>query len=93
MAELAAARIVDSVLASNSKSGYTFIVTPTPAVLGTSAATFKATCVPTSTGGALRSGTRKFGITQDGGMHVQSDALGTHLTDAELALGTNILRN
>jgi prepilin-type N-terminal cleavage/methylation domain-containing protein len=93
MAELRTARIVDVVLASNSKNGYNFIVTESDAVPGTSPSTFKATCVPAVTSGVLRSGSRKFGMTQDGGMHGQTDALGTHLTDAELALTTNIIRN
>lgn len=93
MAELSAARMVDGVLASNSKSGYTFEVTETDAVTGTSPSTFKATCVPSVPTGVLRSGTRKFGITQSGVMHAQNDSLVTHLTDAELALTTNILLN
>lgn len=93
MAELAAARMVDGVLASNSKSGYSFEVTETDGVPGTSPASFKATCVPSVPGGVLKSGTRKFGMTQSGVMHAQTDALGTQLTDAELALTTNILRN
>ena len=93
MAELSTASLVDGVLATNAKSGYTFIVTETDAVAGTSLATFKATCVPTIVSGASQSGTRKFGVTQDGVMHGQTDALATHLTDAQLALTTNVLGN
>lgn len=92
MAELSAARIIDAALASNSKHGYTFAVTETDAVAGTSPASFKATCVPSIPSGALRTGSQKFGITQSGVMHGQTDALGIHLTDAELALTSNILR-
>jgi prepilin-type N-terminal cleavage/methylation domain-containing protein len=93
MAELLTASLVDGVLGNNQKSGYTFVVTETDLVAGVSLATFKATANPTVTGGVSQSGTRKFGIRNDGVMHGQTDALGTALTDAELALTTNVLGN
>jgi prepilin-type N-terminal cleavage/methylation domain-containing protein len=93
MAELLAASLVDGVLGGNQKSGYTFVVTETDLVAGVSLATFKATANPTVTGGVSQSGTRKFGVRDDGVMHGQTDALGTALTDAELALTTNVLGN
>jgi prepilin-type N-terminal cleavage/methylation domain-containing protein len=93
MAELLGANLVDGVLGSNQKSGYTFVVTETDLVAGTSLATFKATCIPTVASGVSQSGTRKFGVRDDGVMHGQTDALTTHLTDAELALTTNVLGN
>src|SRR5262245_33915576 len=43
MTELNTANLIDAVLASNTKSGYTFVVTETDLVAGTSLATFKAT--------------------------------------------------
>ena len=93
MAELLTANLIDAVLASNQKSGYTFVVTETDLVAGTSLATFKATANPTITSGVSQSGTRKFGVRDDGVMHGQTDVLGTALTDAQLASTTNVLGN
>ena len=85
--------LIDAVLSSGSKSGYTFVVTPAAAVAGVSAATFAATANPTVTSGVSQTGTRKFGVTQDGVMHGQTDNLGTALTAAELAATNNVLGN
>jgi type IV pilus assembly protein PilA len=93
MAELLNARLVDSVLGNGQKSGYTFVVTETDLVLGTSPAQFKVTANPRITSGASQSGTRKFGMREDGVMHGQTDTLATPLTDAELALLTNVIGN
>jgi type IV pilus assembly protein PilA len=93
MAELLTAQLVDAVLGGNQKSGYTFVVTETDMNPGVTLATFKATCIPTVASGVSQSGTRKFGVRDDGVMHGQTDALGTHLTDAELASTTNVLGN
>jgi hypothetical protein len=93
MTELLGASLVDPVLGSNQKSGYTFVVTETDLVAGTSLATFKATCIPTIPSGVSQSGTRKFGIRDDGVMHGQTDTLTAHLTDTELASTTNVLGN
>src|SRR5438128_9558030 len=82
--------LIDAVLSSNSKSGYTFVVTPVAAVPGTSAATFSATANPTVISGVSQTGTRKFGTTEDGVMHGQTDALGTALTAAELNATNNV---
>ena len=48
MAELSGQNLVDPVLATNGKSGYTFAVNETDLVAGTSPATFYATGVPRS---------------------------------------------
>jgi prepilin-type N-terminal cleavage/methylation domain-containing protein len=93
MTNLSAASLVDGQLATNQKSGYTFAVTATAAVAGTSHSTFKATCFPTINTGVSQTGTRKFGVTEDGVMHGQTDTLGTQLTDAELLLTTNVMGN
>ena len=85
--------LIDAVLASSSKSGYTFVVTPVAAVPGTSAATFSAVCRPTVASGVSQTGTRKFGVTEDGVMHGQTDALGTPLDATELAATNNVLGN
>ena len=93
MADLSTVSLVDGSLASNVKSGFTFIVTKADAVAGTSQATFKATCIPTIASGVSQSGTRKFGLTEDGVMHGQTDALTAHLTDAQLLATTNVMGN
>lgn len=95
MAQLgpAGGRLIDAVLASGTKSGFLFVVTPVDFVLNTSAATFSAVARPVVPSGVSQSGTRKFGLTEDGVMHGQTDALDVQLTAAELLLTTNVLGN
>ena len=83
--------LIDPVLGSGTKSGYSFVATP--ATAGTRPATFSATGNPTTTTGVGQTGTRKFGLTQDGVMHGQTDALGTAMTATELAATNNVLGN
>ena len=65
-ANLGSNSLIDSVLATNAKSGYTFTIA---AGAGSgSAATFYAHAVPTTTSGVGQTGTRRFGITQVGVM-------------------------
>ena len=61
--------LVDPVLATGKKSGYNFAVTPVDAVAATNTlAKFHATADPIVDSGASQSGTRIFGITEDGVM-------------------------
>jgi type IV pilus assembly protein PilA len=62
LATLGNRTLTDSVLASGSKSGYTFVVTP---VAGP-AEQFWAYAIPITTAGIGKTGTRRFGITEDG---------------------------
>ena len=55
--------LTDSVLASGTKSGYSFTVTPT---IGANPAQLYTTAVPTSTSGVGQTGTRRFAMTEDG---------------------------
>jgi hypothetical protein len=73
MAALLGQKLVDPVLGTNSKSGYTFAVTPTNA--GVRPAQFFATAIPTTASGVGQTGTRRFGITEDGVMHGDATAL------------------
>jgi type IV pilus assembly protein PilA len=57
--------LVDAVLASGTKSGYTFVVTSDPAA-ATRPATFMASGIPTSFTGVTATGTRNFCIETDG---------------------------
>ena len=64
LAALNGQNLIDPVLSSGAKSGYTFAVVD---VSGTGAtAQFGATAVPTTTTGVSATGTRRFGITQVG---------------------------
>ena len=66
LANLSGQQLIDAVLASGSKSGYTFAVVD---VAGTGAtAQFGATAVPSTTSGVSQTGTRRFAITQVGVM-------------------------
>ena len=72
MAALKGASLVDSVLGSGTKSGYSFAITKTdaaPAAAPPTLAQFYATGVPTTTGGVSQTGTRRFAIAEDGVMH------------------------
>jgi type IV pilus assembly protein PilA len=57
--------LLDAVLSTNTKSGYTFAIT----VAGTTPDGFYATAVPTVTGGVSATGTRRFAVADDGVMH------------------------
>lgn len=60
------ANILDSVLGGGTKSGYTFAIVEQA---GTgSSAVFGAKCLPTTTSGVGQTGTRRFGITEEGVM-------------------------
>lgn len=93
MNELSTASLVDGALSTNVKSGYSYVITETDAVAGVSLASFKVTSNPTITAGVMATGARKFGMRTDGVMHGQPDTLAVPLTDAELALTTNVLGN
>lgn len=55
--------LTDSVLGSGTKSGYNFAVVP---VSGGIAGQFYASAIPTTTSGVGQTGTRRFGIIEDG---------------------------
>jgi prepilin-type N-terminal cleavage/methylation domain-containing protein len=94
MANLLSANLVDGVLGgvAGTKSGYTFAVAKVD-FTATAGATFSATANPTVTSGVSQTGTRKFGIVEDGVMHGLTTALGTPMTAAELAATSNVLGN
>jgi prepilin-type N-terminal cleavage/methylation domain-containing protein len=71
------ANLIDPVLAGSSKSGYSFQLTSTPSSQ-TSPATFTATCVPTNISGVMQSGTRRFGLTENGVIYYDTADLSTH---------------
>jgi prepilin-type N-terminal cleavage/methylation domain-containing protein len=94
MANLLSSNLVDGVLGgvAGTKSGYTFAVAKVD-FIATAGATFSATANPTVTSGVSQTGTRKFGIVEDGVMHGLTTALGTPMTATELAATSNVLGN
>ncbi len=87
--------LIDAVLASGGKSGYKFGATETVTKTTSQLAQFAAVANPITTSGVSQSGTRKFGIIQDGVMHVDNvfASLGTSMTAAELTSTSNVSGN
>jgi prepilin-type N-terminal cleavage/methylation domain-containing protein len=86
--DIAALRVdflTDNVLGSGQKSGYNFVATPTAA--GVRPAQFYATAAPVIPAGIPATGTRRFGIAEDGVMH--GDTLGGLLPYANEAAVRN----
>jgi prepilin-type N-terminal cleavage/methylation domain-containing protein len=66
LATLNTSNLIDSVLSSGTKSGYLFAIV---GQAGTgSTAVFGAKCYPSTTAGVSQTGTRRFGLTEDGVM-------------------------
>ena len=84
--------LVDAVLGSGTKSGYSFVATPT-ASSATTAAIFRATAIPTISSGISQTGTRKFCVTETGVMAGMPGALATAMTRAECDAAGNVLGN
>src|SRR5688572_25664737 len=76
---LAVETLTDVVLGSGSKSGYDFVVTP--ASPGSVPALYYATAVPINAVGFDRTGTRRFGVTEDGVIHGDSTALAPYANE------------
>lgn len=82
-ANLLGQSLVDQVLGGGTKSGYAFAVTKTD-ISGVTPATYFATGVPTVTSGVSQTGTRRFGISDDGVLHGDSTALTAYGTRANV---------
>jgi type IV pilus assembly protein PilA len=81
LAALQGQNLIDSTLGSGTKSGYTFAATPTAA--GVTPVQYYATALPTTTSGVGQTGTRRFGISEDGVMHGDTDiASGAYANEA-----------
>ena len=74
--------LTDAQLGSGTKSGYNFVATPTAP--GVRPALFYATAVPEVTAGVGKSGTRRFGISEDAVMHGDSVALTPYVDEAAI---------
>jgi len=72
--------LTDSVLGSGSKSGYNFAATP--GATGIRPALFYATAAPMETSGFGKTGTRRFGIAEDGVLRGDAVALTPYADEA-----------
>ena len=72
--------LTDQVLGSGTKSGYNFAVTPSAPA--TRPAVFYATAAPVITSGVGKTGTRRFGMSEDGVLHGDSFALTPYANEA-----------
>ena len=82
MAQIRGDFLTDATLASGTKSGYNFEVTPTAP--NVRPALFYATAVPEITSGVGKSGTRRFGISEDAVLHGDSVALTPYANEAAI---------
>jgi len=74
--------LTDTVLGSGTKSGYSFVANPTdPAI---QPALYYATAVPVVTSGVGQTGTRRFGISEDGALRGDSVALTPYADEASV---------
>lgn len=79
---LGAQTLTDAVLASGTKSGYEFAVYPSAP--GDRPALYYATAVPTIPSGVGQTGTRRFGIAEDGVLRGDNTALTPYTDEADL---------
>ncbi|MEP6819719.1 MAG: type II secretion system protein [bacterium] len=80
LAALGAQTLTDAVLASGTKSGYGFVVSASAP--GVRPALYYATAAPTITSGVGQTGTRRFGITEDGVIRGDNTALTPYADEA-----------
>jgi prepilin-type N-terminal cleavage/methylation domain-containing protein len=88
--QLRIAVLTDAVLGSGTKSGYNFAATPTAS--GVRPAMFYATAVPTAASGFGKTGTRRFGVAEDGVLRGDAVAL-TPYADETVVKAAPPLRN
>ncbi len=86
---LGARVMTDGVLSSGAKSGYNFAATP----VGTPAEQFWAYAFPASSSGIGQTGTRRFGITEDGVMHGDTDLASGAPADEAAVKAMTVLGN
>lgn len=88
LAQLRADVLTDNVLGSGQKSGYTFAATPSGP--GVRPATFYATATPIITSGVPQTGTRRFGMVEDGVMRGDSLSLLVYPNEAAVRAAPGI---
>jgi type IV pilus assembly protein PilA len=90
LAALLGQQLVDPILGNGQKSGYNFVATPSAA--GVRPATVLITANPTVPNGPGQTGTRRFGMREDGVPHGDTLTLATAMTVASLT-NANALGN
>jgi type IV pilus assembly protein PilA len=80
LASLRGQFLTDQVLGSGTKSGYDFVATPSAP--GVRPALFYATATPVVTSGVGKTGTRRFGISEDGVLHGDGLSLTAYANEA-----------
>ena len=80
LAQIRGEFLTDATLGSGTKSGYNFDVIPSAS--GVRPALFYATAIPTVTSGVGKTGTRRFGISEDGVLHGDSVSLSAYASEA-----------
>jgi len=83
-------RLVDTVLNTGLKSGYSFAIVEQAGTGAT--AVFGAKCIPQTTSGVSQTGTRRFGLTEDGVMRGDT-TIGTDPSTRALITGMTALGN
>ena len=77
---LALYTLTDRILGTGTKSGYSYVVNPT--AIGVRPSLFYSTAVPVTPSGLGQTGTRRFGMTEDGTLHGDSLALTPYASHA-----------
>lgn len=80
--------LTDQILGTGTKSGYSFVANPTAP--NVQPARYYATAVPVSTTGPGQTGTRRFGVTEDGAIHGDTVSLVPYADGAEVKLAPGI---
>ena len=86
---LALHTLTDQVLGSGTKSGYSFAITPT--ATGVRPALFFTTAVPLTPSGPAQSGSRRFGMTEDGTLHGDTTLNAPYADHDEVKNAPNII--
>lgn len=85
---LALHTLTDQVLGSGTKSGYTFVTTPTAS--GVRPALFYTSAIPLTPSGPAQSGSRRFGMTEDGTLHADTTLNANYADHNEVKSAPNI---
>ena len=80
--------LTDQVLGTGTKSGFSFVANPT--AQNVQPARYYATAVPVSTSGVGKTGTRRFGVSEDGAIHGDTVSLAPYADETEVRAAPGI---
>ena len=89
LTQLGQKTLTDTVLSSGTKSGYSFVVNP----VNGSTPQYWAYAIPTNTSGIGKTGSRRFGITEDGVLRGDGNVSGGAPADEAAILAMNAVGN